>query len=278
MKDNNIRQKLSNDKGLTLLSLIITVIVMLIIVSVSIYNGTQSLDNTRLKGFYAKLEIVQRRADDIVTTNEEYTIDNGDGTKTTVFLKKAGDDLKDDQIELVQRILDDKGITLVEASDFRYFTSEELYTVLGLSEIEYDVFIHFDSRTVIAKDGIKANGNEYYMLENNVFLPEYIADKGKPRLRSDEDGGSLTVTIDKYGSSKYKIKVTPVYYTIQKNIIGYLKYKKTTTKYWETSDNLEMIIDSLGVYNIIYEDVYGNKIEDKTHKNIPLYILVHTLN
>ena len=42
---------------------------------------------------------------------------------------------------------------------------------------------------------------------------------------------------------------------------GKLKYKKTSTKYWETSTNLEMVVDELTQYNIQYEDMNKNKIE-----------------
>ena len=83
--NNNIKKRLANEKGITLVALLITVIVMMIIVGISVDTGTESLDSTRLQGFYMQLETIQKRADDIATTNEGYYITNADGTKTEVF-------------------------------------------------------------------------------------------------------------------------------------------------------------------------------------------------
>ena len=63
---------MKKENGITLVSLILTVVVLIIIVSVSVSVGTNSLDSTRLKGFYMQLEIVQKRVDDITATNESY--------------------------------------------------------------------------------------------------------------------------------------------------------------------------------------------------------------
>ena len=71
-------------KGITLISLIITIVVLVILASISIKSGTESLDNTRLQGFYTQLEIIQKRVDDIAVTNETY-ISNGE----TIYLKNA---------------------------------------------------------------------------------------------------------------------------------------------------------------------------------------------
>ena len=52
---------MKEQKGITLVALVITVIVLLIIASISINYGTGAFDNTRLQGFYTKLEIIQKR-------------------------------------------------------------------------------------------------------------------------------------------------------------------------------------------------------------------------
>ena len=257
MKKYNIKQKLSNDKGITLIALVVTIVVMLIIASVSIYNGMESFNNTRLKGFKMNLEIIQKRVDDIAATNESYVDSDGN----VVYLKNQGTEYGSLTTEQKTKLKDITGLNDGDATleSFRYFTSEQLDSIFGLSEIEYNVFIHFDSRMVIAEDGIEINGTIHYMLENNVFFSTYDKNKNKPVLKSEENGGPLTATIMKYSTDKYKIKVTPQY-TATTEISGYIKYKIVTTRYWEKSDSLEMIITKPGDYNIIYEDIYGNSV------------------
>ena len=75
---------MKKQNGITLATLVITIVVLLIISVVTILNSTDSLESTRLKGFYTKLEFVQKRVDNIAATNESYIDSNGN----TVYLKE----------------------------------------------------------------------------------------------------------------------------------------------------------------------------------------------
>lgn len=242
-----------SDKGITLVALIITVVVMVIIAGVAVSTGTESLDETRLKGFYTKLEIVQKRVDDIASTNETYVNDSG----STVYLKEQGTaytSLTSTQKSTLENIIQSEGTGLgLTASNFRYFTSEQLKSILDLSEIEYDVFIDFDSRVVIAEDGITTNNQTYHLLKNTTYFAEQDVNKNVGTINS------LTYVVSKYGINSYKVVVTPSN-TVGDLTGGILKYKKASSKYWETSVNLEMIVDELTDYNIVYEDVNNNSL------------------
>lgn len=243
MKKNKIEKANLNNKGITLISLIITIVIMLIIVSISANIGTESLEATRLNGFYMQLETVQKRVDDIAITNEKYV--NSEGNTIEI---KEHEDFKLTESE--KTALANTGINLEEiktgltADDFRYFTVEELDTVLDLMEMDYNVFIHFDTRTVIAENGITINGEQYYMLKSNIYFPEYEKKEAEIKLSYE---GYL------YGTESYKIIVIPekVGY-LETN--GMLMYKKTTTKYWEIADGLEIIVNELTIYDIQYKD------------------------
>lgn len=41
---------------------------------------------------------------------------------------------------------------------------------------------------------------------------------------------------------------------------GKVQYKKNTSKYWKTANDLDFIIDDLGTYNIKYSDVNNNSV------------------
>lgn len=244
---------MKEQKGITLIALIITVVVLMIIAAISITSGTESLDSTRLQGFYTQLEIVQKRVDDIATTNEAYI----DADGNTIYIKEQGiayENWGGDRQDLLKAIIQSEGADLnLDVEAFKYFTSEQLNAILDLSEIDYDVFIDFENRVVIAEDGITANGETYHMLKNSIYYAEQNINKNVGTIES------LNYTIVKYGE-EYKITVTPSNSVGDLEVGGTLKYKKTTSKYWETSTNLEMIINKLADYNIIYEDVNKNSL------------------
>ena len=225
---------------------------MMIIVAVAVNVGTESVDSTRLQAFYTQLEIVQKRADDIATTNEGYYITNDDGTQNYIDIKtQGGSAITSSQITFLQGILSAEGIT-TPASEFRYFTIANLEEQLDLSEIEHNVFIHFGTRTIVSEKGVYANGETYYVLKNNI----YFADEDNTK---NEGTIELTYNIAKFGANNYKITVTPT--TVgDLSANGTLRYKKTTTKYWETANGLEIVISDLAEYNIEYVDSNKNTI------------------
>ena len=132
MKKNNMKIKLSNEKGVTLVALITTVFVMAIILSVAVDSGTDTIDSTRLKAFYTQLEIIQKRVDDIATTNEGYYITNSDGTQNYVDIKtQGGTAITSSQTAFLQDVLREEEIT-VPINEFRYFTIANLEEQLDL--------------------------------------------------------------------------------------------------------------------------------------------------
>ena len=93
---------MKNEKGITLVALIIIVAVLLIIASVSIYSGKEALDNVNLENFYMQLEIVQKRVDGIAATNESYT--DSEGNK--IEIKNQGKELNQSQKTKLINILE----------------------------------------------------------------------------------------------------------------------------------------------------------------------------
>lgn len=242
---------MKSQRGITLSALIVAIVLILIIANVSIGNGMMTVDDTRLKGFYAQLEIIQRRVDDIAATNESYVKNNGD----IVYLKEQGANLTDFQHTSLQNIMQTEKIDNLSTDNFRYFTTEDLKNILNLLDLEYNVFIDFENRVVVAEEGIKIGNKTYYVLESaTYFVKQNAVDKNRGTIQS------LSYKVTQYGDG-YKVVVTPSNLIGDVNGIGHVKYKKTTTKYWENSNNTEMIIEQDVKYNLIYEDNNKNTIE-----------------
>lgn len=268
---NNINKEVSNEKGITLAALIITVVVMMLIIGVSITIGTDSLDSTRLQGFYMQLETIQKRVDDIAITNESYI--NSEGT--TIYIKEQGveyADLASDKQTALQTIVTNEGEGLItNLETFRYFTIAELDDILDLSSIEYNVFIDFDTRTIIAENGIIANGESYHILKNDIYYAQQNKTKNEGEITS------LEYNVFSYGTGKYKVVIEPSNSVGDLSKSGRVEYKKTTTKYWETSTNTEIILELDVEYNVKYIDVNNNSLErtikvvlDTENENTPV--------
>lgn len=250
----DIKQKIFNEKGITLAALTITVAVMIIIARISIETGTKSISNTRLKGFYSQLEIIQKRVDDIVSTGEGYYVTNGNTKKYVDIQTQTGSAITDDQKAFLQEVLNEEGINTFPLDEFKYYTKEDLENELNLSEMKYNVFIHFNTRTIISDNPLKVDGKEYYILKNNTYFVEQDPNLHKGNI-------TLEYTSVLYGNSNYKITVKP---SIVGGLeaIGTLKYKETTTKYWKTADGLDIIVNKLTQYNIEYTDSNKNTVSD----------------
>lgn len=266
MKNYNIKEK-SNNNGITLIALVITVAVMLMIAVATIEVGTETLDNTRLQGFYSQLKVIQKRVDEIVITNEKYVDSNGN----TINIKEQGYAITAKQNDIIQKEI--SGLGLV-ATSFKYFTIQQLEEILGLKDMEYNVFIDFNSRTIIAEEGIIVNGNVYRLLNDTTYYVNENPDKNKGNISSlafeiaaygkQYYGNTIdAITGNFYSTDKYRITVTPSNTVGDLQPGGTIKYKKNTSKYWETSDALEMIITELTEYDVIYEDIYKNSITVK---------------
>lgn len=246
---------MKNEKGITLSALIITICVMLILASVAVYNGTESVNNTLLNGFYTQLEIVQERVDDISTTNESYI--NEDDTE--IYIKEAGKDLTETQISNLGEILSAQGLSTDYISEtYRYFTIQDIKDILDLDEIDYNLFINFENRIIIAEEGITIDNTTYYMLKDTKYFVEENSSKNEGTINSLIYGTPIEYTAD-----TYKVSIEPEYTIGDLDKTGYIKYKKTTSNYWDTTNENYIVIKFETEYNIVYTDLNKNKIEKK---------------
>lgn len=62
---------MKNNKGITLIALIITIIILLILASVATYNGMEVIQSSKLTAFTAELKIMQTQVNTIYEENSE---------------------------------------------------------------------------------------------------------------------------------------------------------------------------------------------------------------
>lgn len=183
---------IKDENAITLAVLVITIIILAIIAGVSISAGQYSLESTKLKNFYLKLEIVQKKIDNVVTLNEKYIDTNGE----EVILKEKGEQLSEEQKNF---LINTVGIN--DASNFKYFTEEDLKEYFDLTDIGHNLFINFENRTIVSEDPVIAKGEKHYILETNSTYYDENSNKNVGTI------GGLQVEGEIYGTQRYKIKV-----------------------------------------------------------------------
>lgn len=144
--------KLKNNKGITLVALIITVILMLILVSVATYSGINTYNNTEVTKFVAQMQLIQTKIDGLV---EENNIENIGEEITT-------DETKKNIIDLAYTNGEIQSNTDEYKNKFKYISRENLELQLDIADIEDDVLVNFETREVISISGVEYGGKKYY--------------------------------------------------------------------------------------------------------------------
>ena len=123
---------MNNQKGITLIALVITVIVMIILAGVATYSGMDSVDETKKIAFISELETIQAKVNTIYEKR-----------KTSEEEKNYYDSFGHDISSLNEATL----TTILGGSSkegFRYFSKQDLEK-LDLDNITQNVIINFDT-------------------------------------------------------------------------------------------------------------------------------------
>ncbi len=246
IKTNNIEMnaskmhRINNNKGITLIALVVTIIILLILMTITVTAGSSQINKTKLNGFYTKLEIAQEAISKIENLNENYINESGE----TVYLKNLGATPTAEQINLIKSLG-------YNSDNFSYYTAEQVEKELNILGVELNLLIDFENSIVINPEGIDINGEKYYTLESNKY---------KVSKNTNKNTGAIDFTyqVEKYSSTSYIIKITPI--NVGDVINGTLQYKKADVDYWEVASNNEIIIKRIGQYDIKYTDNNQNTV------------------
>ena len=232
-----------SEKGVTLVALVITIIILIIISSIGIMSGKGTIESAKYSQFMHELIELQTKVNEL---NQ-----NGD--------TEIGRRLTDEQKEVFNNSVITEiiynGKTEEEQNKikdgFRYCNKAYIKQQLGI-ETEREYLINVEYRYIIYKDGYEYDGTTYYMpqqVNGTLYNVEYN--------NKNEKNGDFEINTT-YEKDKCKIEITNINYD------GYIndwqvKYKLRTSNQWNTSDNLSFYISNQGVYDI--KVVHGDEIE-----------------
>lgn len=236
-------------RGITLISLIITIIVMIILASTAIYSGVSTINASKLTAFETELKIMQSEVNDLYDKyrNEETVLVDSVETNVLDLGEPAIGTNANVNIEAKSSIaLDGAEVANDETirANYRYFTQEYLEK-LGVEGINQDFLLNIKSRKVVSYKGFMYEGVRYYTLEqitDRIYNVEY-------NDKNVEKTPTFDFTYEKISEGKWRITILNIQY--DGNIDKWqVNYQLEGKDYWSISDNLSFIVNERGKYAI----------------------------
>lgn len=155
---------LKNNRGITLIALIVTIIVLIILASIGTNSGLDTIKSSRYYEAISEIKVIQAKVNEIYEENKvaeetgitqkEYGIPIGSSGKTAQASKAY--------IEVSNSNL--TGENIGNAADYRYFSVDYIKNTLDIDGVKYDFMVNLKTRTVILLDGFEKDGKTYYAL------------------------------------------------------------------------------------------------------------------
>lgn len=244
MKKQIVKSELkSNESGITLLTLVIMLVVMLILLSVATYSGLQVVNMSKVKKFTTEMEILQSQINKL--SSEKGTFDEDDGE----VVESGSIHYQDlsNRLNLVSEY--GYGNSEEDMKGYRYFTPDELINDLGIEGVDQTVFINLKKKKAISYDGVKDKGKKVYVLEQ-VSSDLYVVDyKGMDTSTKP----TFDVTVTDVGNEKWNVQISNIEFTEEINKWT-VQYKLEDAENWSTSNTLDFVVDATGNYIVKIEN------------------------
>lgn len=258
---------MNNQRGITLISLVITIILIIILATVSIQAGIETYENTRVSAFVAKMIVIQEAVDKLCG---EYTVLEING-KGVVYASAPADaqavlntTISQGSMGKLKYWYDIDKV----ADNYIYFDIEKISTVLGIKDFNTGIWLNPASRNVIAVNGVEFEDETFYRqydLKGGQTLPE-------PNINIDF---TLQCSVKTYDNKAdivlYKVKVadnpdttdideTELVETVFSQV-KYWKQKSGTTEFGDVKilNNVSRIeLTESGIYKVEATDFTKN--------------------
>lgn len=222
------------NKGITLVTLIITIIIMLILTSVTTYSGIDTYKRMKVTKFITQMQLIQGKVDELK--------DN----KSLEELLTLGEEVSSAGKTIIDAAYSKGEISSNDGtSSYRYFSSENLKQQLDLEDgINGEIMINFSTREVVSTSGIEYEDEKYYtqyLLPDAQTVIQYNSNNSIDRkldFNIDVIIDGLNATVEINGNKIIEVDGTE---TLKENGLeitnATLSYKKEGAKYWNTITN-----------------------------------------
>ena len=248
---------MKNNKGITMISLITLIVILLILAGIVTKTGIEVYSNAKFTAFTSELKIMQTEVNELYDMHINGKTINVNGIETNII--EIGQELRDAKdISKIKLILNSDE----DVSGYRIYTVDFIDNTLETKAITREFFVNVEKRSAIAIEGLEYKGEMYYMLEqipNSGYNVEYSpVSYDKPTFSYDINDDILEI------------------YNIQYN--GYINkwdvyYKKVEDSNYIKTDLKNIQIKETGEYNLKIGngDIYSEEIT-VTKVNEPILV------
>lgn len=160
-------KKLENNKGITLVSLVITIILLIILASIGTYSGIQVVKSAQFTAFSTELKIMQTQVNKLYEEkrngNDEYVDSLGVEINSDTNIQKQAN-----------KVFTASGIT--DQNEYKYFDTDTIKR-LNIEGVEREFFVNINKRSVVSYNGFEYEGETYYTLDqlpDGLYNVDYI--------------------------------------------------------------------------------------------------------
>lgn len=242
--------KKDNIKGITLISLIITIIVLLILASITTYSGVNVIKQTYFTRFEAELKVMQTEVNDLYEKyNSEGSITVNGTTYKGNEIANIGKDINTVKKQATQ-VFTNNASGITDMTGYRYF-DEDTIKALKIDKVDGEFFVNVAKRSVISYDGMKYENKMYYTLDqtpNGLYNIEY---ENKNTAKPIFD-----VSYEKLENNKYKVTISNIKYDNGYVDKWQVKYKNddSTINDFSTTEDYSFVVNQKGTYEIYLQN------------------------
>lgn len=235
--------KLSEEKGITLTTLVIMIVIILILASIGVTSGTNAIKEAQYTQFKNELKILQTKVNEL---NQE--------NKTEIGRGLTQEEKKFLEMPVISSIIyngknDEEKLEI--QNGFRYCNKESLKNDLNLDTIKREYLINVEYRYVICYQGYNYDNKNIYMvnqIEGSIYNVQY--------QEKNDKTGKFKVECTPEGN-KWKIKIVDINYN--GNIDNWqVNYKHIDDEMWKETNNLSFYVTKEGKY--LVEVKHGNDV------------------
>ena len=159
---------MKNEKGITLISLVVTIILIMILAVIGTYNGLEVYENMQVEAFVSKMKVVQEAVNNLC---EKYSVQEINS------MGENSNEISSEDKQVLSNVISEiqSSISLGEtvnswypdagdeiADNYRYFSVENISSILGIKDFDTAIFFNPKSKNIIAVKGVKYNDKMYY--------------------------------------------------------------------------------------------------------------------
>lgn len=240
----------TKEKGVTLIALVTTIVILLILSSIGATVGISTINSANFSQFKEELKILQTKINELYQNNEISIGQELTEEQKNIFTVNIISDI----------IFKDKSNTEKEKiqDGFRYCNSTYIQKDLELKNVKRDYLINVEYRYVIYYEGYEYNGTIYYMIDqidNGIYNVTY-SDKNPKEGKFD-----FNVNYVKE-NDRWKIEITNIQYE------GYInnwqvEYRLDEEIEWKKANGLIFYVTKPGNYyvQVSHDDInLGSKL------------------